>query len=43
MSAELALPAYYEVQADESWAAIDFVSDLHLNIGQPETLVAWRD
>lgn len=43
MSAELALPAYYEVQADESWAAIDFVSDLHLNSGQPETLVAWRD
>lgn len=43
MSAELALPAYYEVQADESWAAIDFISDLHLAVEAPDTFVAWRD
>ncbi|MFM8738555.1 MAG: UDP-2,3-diacylglucosamine diphosphatase [Betaproteobacteria bacterium] len=43
MSAELALPAFYEIQADEAWTAIDFVSDLHLHAGEPETLMAWRD
>jgi len=43
MSAELALPAFYEVQADESWLAIDFISDLHLCAEEPQTFTAWRD
>jgi UDP-2,3-diacylglucosamine hydrolase len=43
VNAELALPTFYEVAADESWAAIDFISDVHLSPDQPETARAWRD
>lgn len=43
MNAELALPAFYEVQADEAWSAIDFISDLHLRADEPDTFTAWRD
>ncbi len=43
MNAELALPAFYEVQADEAWTAIDFISDVHLSPDDPETFEAWRE
>lgn len=43
MSAELALPTFYEVTAEESWSAIDFISDVHLSEDQPETAQAWCD
>ncbi len=43
MNAELALPNFYEVQADEAWAAIDFISDVHLSADEPQTFEAWRE
>lgn len=43
MNADLSLPTFYEIAADESWAAIDFISDIHLNADQPETAQAWRE
>lgn len=43
MNAELSLPAFYEVHADEAWSAIDFISDIHLSADEPDTFAAWRD
>jgi UDP-2,3-diacylglucosamine hydrolase len=31
-----------EIIAHERWACIDFISDLHLHVGDPATVAAWR-
>ena len=31
------------MQAPVEWSAIDFISDLHLNLAEPATLQAWQD
>ena len=31
-----------ELIAPERWACIDFISDLHLEAGDPATVAAWR-
>ena len=31
-----------ELIAHERWACIDFISDLHLHVGDPATVAAWR-
>lgn len=36
------LPAIAELQAPPSWRAIDVISDLHLQAGEPATFDAWR-
>jgi UDP-2,3-diacylglucosamine hydrolase len=35
------LPAFFELQADPTWQAIDFISDLHLCASMPRTFAAW--
>ena len=37
-----ALPHFEELQAPGTWRTIDFISDLHLQLGEPETFDAWR-
>jgi UDP-2,3-diacylglucosamine hydrolase len=37
-----ALPALQELQAPPGWRAIEFISDLHLQVGEPATYEAWR-
>lgn len=34
-------PAAHELTADEDWAAIDFISDIHLAADMPRTFDAW--
>ena len=34
-------PAAHELTADEDWAAIDFISDIHLAADMPRTFEAW--
>jgi UDP-2,3-diacylglucosamine hydrolase len=36
-----ALPAYFELQVQPAWQAIDFISDLHLCEAMPRTFDAW--
>lgn len=43
MPQDLALPSFYELQADEAWSAIDFISDVHLHAGDRATFQAWAD
>ena len=38
-----ALPAFYEIEADAQWRAIEFISDLHLSPEQPRTMAVWTD
>ncbi len=35
------LPAFFELQIDPAWQAIDFISDLHLCASMPRTFEAW--
>ncbi|WP_225781508.1 UDP-2,3-diacylglucosamine diphosphatase [Xenophilus sp. Marseille-Q4582] len=35
-------PAFAELQADAAWRTLDFVSDLHLEAGEPATFALWR-
>src|SRR5512140_2347250 len=37
------LPSFPEFQAPPEWRTIDFISDLHLQVGEPETVAAWRN
>ena len=37
-----ALPELQELQAPPGWRAIEFISDLHLQAGEPATFEAWR-
>ena len=37
-----ALPALQELHAPPGWRAIEFISDLHLQAGEPATFEAWR-
>ncbi len=39
----LALPPFYELEADAAWRCIEFISDLHLSETQPRTTAAWTD
>jgi len=39
----LALPPFYELEADAAWRCIEFISDLHLSEAQPRTTAAWAD
>lgn len=36
-----ALPAFFEIDAEPGWTAIDFISDLHLSETMPRTFTAW--
>lgn len=36
-----ALPSFFEVPAAPDWAAVDFISDLHLWTRSPQTVAAW--
>ncbi|MES2937872.1 MAG: UDP-2,3-diacylglucosamine diphosphatase [Pseudomonadota bacterium] len=36
------IPAFQELQAPAGWRAVDFISDLHLQAGEPDTFDAWR-
>ena len=38
-----ALPAFWELRAPESWACIDFISDLHLAEDTPRSFDAWSE
>jgi UDP-2,3-diacylglucosamine hydrolase len=42
MVASIGLPRFVEVNADDRWTAIDFVSDLHLSESLPRTLAAFE-
>ncbi|HSI52993.1 MAG TPA: UDP-2,3-diacylglucosamine diphosphatase [Ramlibacter sp.] len=42
MTATPAVPHFTELQAPLSWRTADFISDLHLEAGEPETFEAWR-
>ena len=42
MNAAPAVPHFAELQAPLSWRTADFISDLHLEAGEPETFEAWR-
>ena len=37
-----ATPTWPRVSAPPSWSAVDFISDLHLHAGEPETFLAWQ-
>jgi UDP-2,3-diacylglucosamine hydrolase len=37
------LPAYFEIQAAAHWRLIDFISDMHLCEGMPQTFLAWQN
>lgn len=36
-----ALPAFFELDTEPNWQAVDFISDLHLSPGMPRTFTAW--
>jgi UDP-2,3-diacylglucosamine hydrolase len=36
------LPNFAELHASQSWATVDFISDLHLNESEPATFDAWQ-
>lgn len=36
------LPSFPELHAPAEWRTIDFISDLHLQVGEPATVAAWR-
>lgn len=38
----MALPTFAELTADPGWRCVDFISDLHLQQGEPGTFDAWR-
>jgi UDP-2,3-diacylglucosamine hydrolase len=38
-----ALPRFWEFSAPQDWAAVDFISDLHLADEAPRTFQAWSD
>lgn len=38
----LSAPPIAELQAPASWRTVDFISDLHLNAGEPATFDAWQ-
>lgn len=38
-----ALPTFWEFEAPKDWAAVDFVSDLHLSEATPRTFERWAD
>ncbi len=38
----MALPPFAEHTADPGWRCVDFISDLHLQQGEPGTFDAWR-
>ena len=42
MEAAPGLPPFPPVRAPAAWRAIDFISDLHLQPGEPATFDAWR-
>jgi UDP-2,3-diacylglucosamine hydrolase len=42
MDAAPSLPDFAHVAAPERWRAVDFISDLHLQASEPQTLAAWR-
>ncbi|MBI2771370.1 MAG: UDP-2,3-diacylglucosamine diphosphatase [Burkholderiales bacterium] len=37
-----AVPRFSELQAPRDWATAEFISDLHLQAGEPATFEAWR-
>lgn len=39
----LALPAFFELRAEDAWSSIDFISDVHLRPEDPLTFKAWSD
>lgn len=36
-------PRYAELQAPAHWRVVDFISDLHLQASEPQTVLAWKD
>jgi len=36
------IPLIAELQAPAAWRTVDFISDLHLHAGEPETFSAWQ-
>ena len=36
------IPSISELQAPSDWRTVDFISDLHLNVGEPATFNAWQ-
>ena len=40
-SGSLPLPLFYEIAAPDDWRAIDFISDLHLDLTLPKSFDAW--
>src|SRR4051794_38997501 len=42
MSAVAAVPSIAELGAPPTWRTIEFISDLHLQSGEPATFEAWR-
>jgi UDP-2,3-diacylglucosamine hydrolase len=36
------LPIFAELHASQSWATVDFISDLHLSESEPATFAAWQ-
>lgn len=36
-------PRYAELQAPAHWRVVDFISDLHLQASEPQTVQAWKD
>ena len=36
------IPPIAELQAPRSWRTVDFISDLHLHVGEPATFNAWQ-
>jgi UDP-2,3-diacylglucosamine hydrolase len=39
---DTAVPRFAELAAPAHWGTVDFISDLHLHPGEPETFEAWR-
>jgi UDP-2,3-diacylglucosamine hydrolase len=36
------VPPFAQLQAPPEWRTVDFISDLHLQVSEPETFEAWR-
>ena len=36
------MPRFEELVAPSHWRTVDFLSDLHLQASEPDTLAAWR-
>lgn len=36
-------PRYAELHAPAHWRVVDFISDLHLQVSEPQTVRAWKD